>query len=145
MLFRVGAPNWVLKSVTLRGVDITDTPTELSGFEDLDGVRLVLTDRLTEVTGTVVDDRGRPADSASVVVLPADEREGLAAQRYVRVMRLPPGGQLSLRGLPAGRYVDRRVLIPGEWRRVGPARPRTGQRGWRRLHAGRRSEADAQP
>ena len=53
----------------------------------------------------MVDDRGRPADSASVVVLPADEREGLAAQRYVRVMRLPSGGQLSLRGLPPGRYV----------------------------------------
>jgi hypothetical protein len=118
VLFRVGAANWMLKSVTLRGVDITDTPTELSGFDDLDGVRIVLTDRMTELTGTVVDDRGQPADSASVVVLPARERDGLGAQRYVRVMRLAPGGQLSLRGLPPGQYLI--AALPslengGEW------------------------------
>jgi hypothetical protein len=105
VLFRAAAANWTLKSVSLRGVDITDTPTELSGFDDLDGLRIVLTDRTTELTGTVADDRGQAADSASVVVLPAGGREGLAAQRYTRVMRLAPGGQLNLLGLPPGQYL----------------------------------------
>jgi hypothetical protein len=104
VLFRAFGGTYTLKAVSLRGVDITDEPLELSGFDDLDGLRVVMTDRFTEITGTVVDDRGQPADGYALIVLPADGRDGPEAQRFVRVMRVPATGLINLRGLPPGSY-----------------------------------------
>ena len=49
----------MLKSVTI-GRETIDTPIELRSGQKLAGVTLVFTDRLTEVNGTITDDRGQP-------------------------------------------------------------------------------------
>jgi hypothetical protein len=53
-------PNWMLKSVTYGGTDISDSPVEL-GRGDLAGVIVTFTDRVTRVSGTVtrLTKRGR--------------------------------------------------------------------------------------
>ncbi len=63
-------PEWGLKAVLFRGVDARDralTTTELSGSGEL-GV--VVTDRLTHLSGSVTDAQGAPALDYTVVVFP---------------------------------------------------------------------------
>jgi hypothetical protein len=104
VLFRAAAGTWTLKAITHKGVDVTDEPFDLSGGEDVDGLRIVMTDQTTEVRSMISDDGGKPADGFALVVLP-QSGEGVQAQRFTRVMRLGSGGQSDLRGLPPGRYV----------------------------------------
>jgi protocatechuate 3,4-dioxygenase beta subunit len=119
ILFRPNTPPaWTLKSVTLKGVDITDVPYELSGSDDIDGVRIVLTDKVTNVSGTVSDGRGQPPDGFAVLVWPADDIDGPAAQRFVRGVRLSKADRFDIRGLPPGSYVAAALeWLPqgGEW------------------------------
>ena len=105
VLFRVAAgPAWALKSVSLEGNDITDSPTDLSGPEGLSGVTIVLTDKLTDVSGQVTDGRGQPLKDFLVVVQPAEPKSGPAVTRYLRTIRPEQDGRFRARGLPPGEY-----------------------------------------
>ena len=53
---------WALKSITLDGADITDTRYDFKPGNNVTGLVITLTDRLTEVTGSVRDARGQPVD-----------------------------------------------------------------------------------
>jgi len=102
---RVAAPPaWTLKSVLLEGVDITDTLTDLTGRDGLSGLTVVLTDKLTDVSGQVTDARGRALKDYAVVVLPSDPKPAQAMTRYLRVVRPDQDGRYRLRGLPPGAY-----------------------------------------
>lgn len=115
VLLRVtGIAGWTLKSVMLRGVDVTDTP--LDAIDDIDGIRLVMTDKVTEATGTVVDAATDAPDGFAVIILPREEVEGVAGARYTRAVRLPRPDRFTVRGLPEGDYVAAAFewLDPGE-------------------------------
>jgi hypothetical protein len=106
VLFRAGTPPaWALKSVTIDGEEMTDTPYEFKGARGPSDVRIVLTDKLTEVTGGVTDDRGRALTDYVVVLLPEEQRDGVAAMRFTRTIRPDQQGAYRLRGVPPGRYV----------------------------------------
>ena len=112
----IGNAAWQLKSVTLRGVDITDSP--LDAIDDVDGLRLTLTDKVTEASGAVVDAATEAPDGFTIVILPREEIEGIAGARYTRAVRLPRPDRFSVRGLPEGNYVAAAFewLEPGhEW------------------------------
>jgi protocatechuate 3,4-dioxygenase beta subunit len=105
LMFRVAAgPAWTLKSVSLEGTDITDVPTDLRGPEGLSGVTIVLTDKLTDVSGQVTDGRGQPVKDFLVVVQPGEPKSGTALTRYLRTVRPEPDGRFRVRGLPPGDY-----------------------------------------
>jgi hypothetical protein len=87
---------WVVKSVTANGLDVADVPLDLRGSEQL-SVRVVLTNRVTELAGTI---RGDSAAGASVLVFPDDETKWTLVSRYLRTTRVSDGGQFSLKGLP---------------------------------------------
>ena len=102
----INAPTgWAVRSITTSGDDITDQPIELSNGNVIDDLRIVLTDRITTVTGQVTDDRGRPQTSYVVVTLPAEEKEPIVAARATRVTRPDTSGRYELKGLRPGRYV----------------------------------------
>lgn len=117
VLLRVASPSpWQLKAVTLRGEDMTDTLLDVT--DDLEGLRIVLTDRMTQVSGTVTGDRAQGEDGVAIIVLPREEREGLAGQRYTRAVRQLRADRYQINGLPAGDYVAAAFawLEPGsEW------------------------------
>jgi protocatechuate 3,4-dioxygenase beta subunit len=129
-IFRpITPPAWTLKSVTLDGADITDTPIDAAG--DIDDVRIVLTDRLTDVSGSVKDDRGRPVADYVVVVVPEEAREGMAATRHTRTGRPDQSGVFRVRGLPPGRYAAiavEGIEGGGEWDPQFQTRARTSGR-----------------
>jgi hypothetical protein len=105
VLFRVVAgAAWAVKSVSHEGVDITDTPVDLTGPDGLAGLTIVLTDKLTDVSGTVTDARGQPLKEFLVVVQPAEPKSAAVFTRYLRTARPEQDGRFRVRGLPPGDY-----------------------------------------
>jgi protocatechuate 3,4-dioxygenase beta subunit len=120
-LVRVGGapPGWTFKSATMGGVDVSDTPVDLSE-RDLAGVVVTFTDVPTSLSGVVRSQDGAADDSSAVVVFPADNRSwmdyGLNPRR-VRLGRTSKTGSYSFGALPAGEYyvVAFSEEYAGEW------------------------------
>jgi Carboxypeptidase regulatory-like domain len=98
-------PLWALKSITIEGEDVTDTPIDLSGRQSVPGVVIRMTDKLTQLSGQVSDARGQLLKDYVVVVLPAEQKEPVIAARWIRTARPDSNGGYLLRGLRPGRYV----------------------------------------
>jgi hypothetical protein len=101
---------WMVRSITSDGRDVTDAALLLSADAD---VVVTLTNRLTEVHGTVRSAAGAPDPDAAVVLFPAD-RDGWhdAGSLRVRSVRPDRNGGFSVVGLPPGEY--RIVAVPSE-------------------------------
>ncbi len=108
---------WMLKSVTVGGRDVIDTPLELRSGQTLEGVSLVFTDRLTEVNGTISDNRNTPFSDYTVLAFPRDSSLWRPQARQIMTARPDQNGKFQIRGLPPGDY----FLAPvdpaeqGEW------------------------------
>jgi hypothetical protein len=88
---------WAVSRITVDGTDATDEPIDLKGANAT--ARVVLTDRITTLSGTVQPRRDRA--SYSVVVFPDDAARWTYPSRYVRTARVDDSGRFSLAGLPA--------------------------------------------
>ncbi len=113
-----GAPTgWVLQAVYLDGRDVIDTPLDFGGASHLEGVRLVFSDRVSELSGVVHDRRGEPLTDFTVIAFPPNEERWQPASRFIRASRPDQNGSYRITGLPAGDYllaaVD--VVEQGEW------------------------------
>jgi hypothetical protein len=95
----------MLKRVTLEGEDITDVPLDLTGVANVQGLRVVLTDRLTDVSGVVRDDRKQSLKEFVVVVQPAADVSTNALQRFLRAARPDQDGKFGLKGIPPAEYI----------------------------------------
>jgi hypothetical protein len=95
-------PGWFLKAILRDGQDITDEPLALEPGTQLNGVRVVLTQTASGVSGSVRDDRGAAVLDASVVVFPEDERQWVFQSRFIRTARPDTSGRFEITGLPAG-------------------------------------------
>ena len=103
-LFRVSGPqSWTLKAVGLNGQDITDTPIELPSGQAVGGMQIVLTKRVTALSGLVSDARGNPVLDATVIVFPADENLWSYQSRFVKAARPDQEGRYRVTALPASR------------------------------------------
>ena len=96
---------WALKAVNYRGRDITDTPLALEKSEQVRGIQLVLTDRITRLTGTVRDENREIVTDHTVVTLPLDVMLRQPRGRHVRLAYPDLNGQYQIQGLPAGPYL----------------------------------------
>ena len=95
---------WAVKSITLEGQDITDTPYDFKPGHDVTGITITLTDRLTELSGTVQDSRSQVVKDYVLVVFAQDSKLWGGQSRFVRTARPNQDGAFSLKGLPPGQY-----------------------------------------
>ena len=108
---------WFLKAIVIEGKDVTDVPVDFASI----GARPIdvqLTQRLAQVSGTVVDATNRPTTGYSVVVFPDDRALWTAYSRFVAAARPDQMGRFVIAGLPVGRYLVRAIdyLQPGSER-----------------------------
>jgi len=87
---------WAVKSMTMGGLDASDLAIDI-GSEQAVPVTVVLTDRMTDVSGTVA---GADTSGAYVVVFPADS--GNWSPRRVRSVQTDARGRFRIVGLPPG-------------------------------------------
>jgi protocatechuate 3,4-dioxygenase beta subunit len=93
---------WMFKSAMLNGVDVSETPFDLT--RDVDDLVLNFTDRWSGISGSV---QGTGVDTATVIVFAADTQlwptAGPSSRRF-RNVRASAGGQFGISSLPPGDY-----------------------------------------
>jgi hypothetical protein len=96
---------YMLKSVLLDGRDITDRPVDIKGTDDVAGLEVVITTRVTEVAGAPVDATGHPAVNYGVVVFADDPDLWRYPSRFVTAARPDQQGRFKIPNLPPARYL----------------------------------------
>jgi hypothetical protein len=101
---------WMFKAAMLNGVDVSDTPFELS--RDITDLVVIFTDRWSGISGGV---QGPGADAATVLAFTTDtqawEHAGSSARR-LRSTRVNAAGQFGISSLPPGDYYV--IAVPEE-------------------------------
>ena len=95
---------WYLKSVLLRGVDVTDSGIDVAPSALVEDVDVVVTNRPSSVSGTVRDSKGDAVDDYTAVVFAKDPRRRTLASRYFAQARPDANGGFVIQHLPAGEY-----------------------------------------
>jgi hypothetical protein len=95
----------VAKSAMVNGQDVLDFPLNFTGERDVTDAILTVTDRVTEVSGTLTDASGKPAVDYMIVAAAADEHFWTPGSRRVVVSRPSPDGRYALRNMPPGEYL----------------------------------------
>lgn len=98
-------PTWTVRHILHDGNDISETVFDVRPGVDITGLNAVLTDRVTEVSGHVLDQQGRPVTDYSVLLLPVDEQFWRTGTRRRPAPQRPDTtGRFRLIDLPAGEY-----------------------------------------
>ncbi len=109
-------PGWAIRAIRVNGVDAIDEGIEVKPGENVSGVDVELTNKLTTISGLVTNARGQPAKDYTVVVFAADNKRWAPNSRYMRTARPDQDGRFKITGLPPADYnivaVDR--LEPGQ-------------------------------
>ncbi len=91
---------WYLKSVIYDGQDVIDSGIEFAPGRAYEGIQIVLSQKTTDLSGALTDDRGNPVLDATVVVFPANRERWTYLSRYVRTMRPDTNGRFNVKNLP---------------------------------------------
>ena len=106
MLRVQGVPaGWMLKSITVDGTDITDGVYDFKPGNNVTGLVVTITDRVTDLTGAVRDALGQPVTDYVLVAFSEDTKLWGPQSRYVQTARPNQNGTFSIKGLPPGRYL----------------------------------------
>lgn len=98
------ASRWVPVSSTLRGQDTLDAAAEVRADDAISDWVVTITDRPSELAGTITDADGRAATDYYIVVFAADRAFWTRPSRRVVHTRSAGDGSYLIRGLPAGQY-----------------------------------------
>jgi hypothetical protein len=119
-LIRVMNPpsGWMAKAVRLNGNDVTDSGIDFKPGDAVSGIEIVMTSRITEVTGTVKSSDGSPARDYTVVIFSTDsDMWTIPMTRYVTGTRPDQEGRFRARNLPPGDYyaIALEYIEAGSW------------------------------
>jgi hypothetical protein len=110
-------PDWMIKAVFHDSVDVSDTPIEFVPGRTVEGLNVVLTRRLTQVSGQVLGERNAPDTDATVLFFSESQDRWGVGSRYLRTARPNQDGRYTLRGLPPHDYLAVAVkdMEPGQF------------------------------
>jgi hypothetical protein len=98
----------MVREVTLDGSDLSEGPLDFgSGTRH---VEIVLTDKVSSMSGVVVDRNGKALTNYTVVVFPPDSTRWHQGSRFILSARSDHAGYFRLEGVPAGQYLA--VAVP---------------------------------
>jgi uncharacterized protein (DUF2141 family) len=108
---------WMLEGVYVSGRDVTDGALDIKAGQDVSGVNVVFTDRVTQLSGVVRDGQDQPAFGVTVIVFSTEALYWRPMSRRIQAMRVDQTGTFQFRGLPAGSYFLAPVedVEQGEW------------------------------
>lgn len=99
-----GTPQeWTARSALWNGANLLE-PFEIVPGDDRADVVVTITDRVTELSGTIFDTRGQPAPDYSVLVFPVDRTQWVYPSRRIRSVRPATNAEFRLLAMPPGEY-----------------------------------------
>ena len=107
----MGAAGWTIRSVRLNGADITDAGVEVRPGEDVAGVEVEMTNKVTTVSGLVTNARGETATDYSAIAFAQDRDKWKLLGRYEGMGRPDQDGRhqiAAIRRRPAAGGADGR-------------------------------------
>jgi protocatechuate 3,4-dioxygenase beta subunit len=121
-------PGWTIRAIRVNTMDVTDEGIDVKAGENVTGVDVELTNKVTTISGLVTNARGEPAKDYTLIVFAADSKRWTPNSRYQRVARPDQDGRFKINSLPAGDYniiaIDRvdpgQVTDPDFLQRVQP-------------------------
>ena len=96
---------WTVKAILHDGRDIADMPVEMKSGETMSGVQVIVSNRVTTISGQMLDDKGAPLVDGTVIVFPDDASKWSDDSRWVRAVRPDQQGRYQIQGLPPGDYL----------------------------------------
>jgi protocatechuate 3,4-dioxygenase beta subunit len=99
-----GTAGWTIRSVRLNGTDITDAGIEFKAGEEIAGVEVEMTNKVTAISGLVTNARGEPVKEYSAIAFAQDKDKWKAVGRYQGMGRPDQDGRFKISGLPPGDY-----------------------------------------
>ncbi|HEY7292777.1 MAG TPA: carboxypeptidase-like regulatory domain-containing protein [Vicinamibacterales bacterium] len=100
-----GVPGWRLNRVMLNDVDVADTGIDIASNASIDNVVVEMTNRVSEVTGSVTDADGKPVRECYVIAFAQDSVHWTVQTRHLAVVRPAADDLFHLRLLPGDYYV----------------------------------------
>jgi hypothetical protein len=108
---------WTLASSIVDSQDTLDVPIEVKPNQSVVGAVITFTDRQTELSGAIVNDKGQSVPDYSIIVYPSDRDYWRPQSRRIVSTRPATDGRFLFRNLPPGEYRIAPVLDPepGAW------------------------------
>lgn len=103
--------SWSFRHAWKDNVDLLDAPVPIGPGQTIDGVDVVVTSKVTALSGLISDGRNQPVTDASVVVFSEDRQRWIVGGRYIRLTRPDTNGKYEIRLTPAANY--RVVVVRG--------------------------------
>jgi hypothetical protein len=128
-----GGGDWLVKSITLDGREITGEVMDLTGANAVSGIVITLTDELATVAGVLRGQDGQPVRNYTVILLPRDSIDPAAASRWIRTVRSDGNGRFQVARVLPGRYVAAAVEYIEQAQQFAPEFQRVWRRGAREL------------
>ena len=94
---------WTMQSATLSGQDIMELPFDVAGDRNVTGVEITVTDKTTEVFGTLTDAAGNPLGNRQMAIAPIDQQQWVPGSRRIATASTGPYGRYTFR-VPPGDY-----------------------------------------
>jgi len=99
--------HWSVKSIVYRGNDLLDQPVTFGTGQRLRDIQVTLTDKRTEVTMQVADERGQPTREYVGLLFSVDKARWTVGSRYIRPLVPrpdPPAGSVGAAGAPSAGF-----------------------------------------
>jgi hypothetical protein len=108
---------WYAKSAVVNGRDVLDGVLDIQPQDRVTEVALTLTNRPSELAGSLRDATGGAAPDYFIIVFSADRTHWTASSRRLLQTRPANDGAFTLKGLPAGDYYIAALtdVEPDEW------------------------------
>jgi len=106
----------MLKSVTLGGVDITDTPFDAAKSENITNLEVRLVDQQGRISGYARNQRGEIQTNYRFITYPANPKPGDVTVRFQHNTSPGENGRFNISRMPPGEYIGLAVkgVQPGE-------------------------------
>jgi hypothetical protein len=107
---------WSFHDTSVGGRDYTSAAIDV-GTDNVTSATITFTDRAPVLTGTVTVDAGRTAESAVVILFPADRTAWTPWSPMIRTIRPASDGTIEASDLPPGNYRIAAVMEiePNAW------------------------------
>jgi hypothetical protein len=117
----IDSAGWWLRSAMLKGRDLLDAGLRLAPGEHITGLTLVLSDRRTQLSGTITTPGGAAVSELFVLAYPADASLRGPNSRRVKAVRPDSSGRFVIDNLPPGDYLMCALtdIDDGQWNEPG--------------------------